>query len=153
MILQQQQEEKQELMGDIAMIRKRFGDEQSTLLDQFERLSFETHLNKSMLQRSLSEPGLPRSWSQSHLISVAPTIPLVTQVKQGQHPRGSGFYKVLKKLLKPILGRKSGTRKQVPDPKNPLSWKAFSRSLRFWQSFELFFLFYYYYCLCYSDYD
>ena len=114
------------------MIRKRFGDEQSTLLDQFERLSFEAHLNKAMLQRSLSEPGLPRSVSKSsRLFGVAPTIPLVTQVKQGRRG-GSAFHKVLKKLLKPFRGRKNGANKQAPyDPKNPLSWKAFSRSLRF----------------------
>ncbi|KAJ1392094.1 hypothetical protein SESBI_36091 [Sesbania bispinosa] len=113
---------------EVAMIRKRFGDEQSTLLDQFERLSFESHLNKAMLQRSLSEPGLPRSGSQSRLLSVTPTptIPLVTQVKQGRC-RGSGFQRVLKKLFRPFLGRK----KKTPDPQNPLSWKAFSRSLRF----------------------
>ncbi|KAE9610791.1 hypothetical protein Lal_00021189 [Lupinus albus] len=111
-----------------ARIRKRFGDEQSTLLDQFERLSFEAHLNKAMLQRSLSEPGLPRS---RFITTVAPSIPMVTQVNQGKRPSGSRFYKVLKKLLKPILGRKSGTRKQVQDDKNPLSWKHFSRSLRF----------------------
>ncbi|KAK7260126.1 hypothetical protein RIF29_25908 [Crotalaria pallida] len=130
MKLQQQlRREKKEPMDETARIRKRFGDEQSTLLDQFERLSFEAHLNRAMLQRSLSEPGLPRS-----CLAQSQTIPMVTQVKQGRarrHPRGSGFYKVLRKLLKPILGRKSGTRKQVNDPKDPLSWKAFSRSLRF----------------------
>ncbi|CAL0324625.1 unnamed protein product [Lupinus luteus] len=131
MKLQQQlQLEPQEPME--ARIRKRFGDEQSTLLDQFERLSFEAHLNKAMLQRSLSEPGLPRSCTQSRFISnVAPSIPMVTQVKQGKRPSGSRFYKVLKNLLKPFLGRKRGTRKRVPDHKDPLSWKHFSRSLRF----------------------
>ncbi|KAJ1377660.1 Serine-threonine/tyrosine-protein kinase, catalytic domain [Sesbania bispinosa] len=92
---------------EVAMIRKRFGDEQSTLLDQFERLSFESHLNKAMLQRSLSEPGLPRSGSQSRLLSVTPTptIPLVTQVKQGRC-RGSGgaaVGAVFGELLKAVL--------------------------------------------------
>ncbi|KAL1331222.1 hypothetical protein AAHE18_12G168100 [Arachis hypogaea] len=115
-------------MEEIAMIQKRFGDEQSTLLDQFERLSFE-----AMLRRSLSEPGLP---------SVAPTTstPLVTQqVKQGRgHGRGRGrghgsaFHRVLKKLMKPfIFGSKKNHNKHAPDPKNPMSWKEFSRSLRF----------------------
>ncbi|TKY65671.1 hypothetical protein E2542_SST08531 [Spatholobus suberectus] len=116
----------------------RFGDEESTLLDEFERLSFEAHaaqLNRVMLGRSLSEPKLTKS--HSRLISVAP-IPLVTQVLQGpgprQHGRGGGsrFHRVLKKLLKPILGRKRGGRKQVvSDDKDLLSFKAFSRSLRF----------------------
>lgn len=119
-------------MDEIAMIRKRFGDEQSTLLDQFERLSFESQLNKAMLQRSLSEPRFLRSVSQSRLISVAPTIPLVTQeVKQGRRCRGSGFRKVFKKLFKPFLGRKNGARKSDVEFQNPLSFKAFSRSLRF----------------------
>ncbi|KAL5073311.1 hypothetical protein RYX36_012295 [Vicia faba] len=120
-------------MDEAAMIRKRFGDEQSTLLDQFERLSFETHLNKAMLQRSLSEPRFVRSVSQQpRLVSVAPTtIPLVNQVKQGRRCRGSGFRKVVKKLLKPFLWRKNGARKEDVEFQNPLSWKAFSRSLRF----------------------
>ncbi|KAJ1384222.1 hypothetical protein SESBI_42725 [Sesbania bispinosa] len=119
----------------MAMIGTKFGDEQSTLLDEFERLSFEAHaakLNRAMLGRSLSEPKLQRS--QSRLISIAP-IPLVTQVMQGpcnDRGGGSGFHKVLKKLLKPILGRKKrGGRKQVPDAKDILFCKAFSRSLRF----------------------
>ncbi|CAL5211146.1 unnamed protein product [Lathyrus oleraceus] len=120
-------------MDEVAMIRKRFGDEQSTLLDQFERLSFETQLNKAMLQRSLSEPRYLRSVSQQpRLVSVAPTtIPLVNQVRQGRRCRGSGFRKVFKKLLKPFLGRKNGARKEDVEFQNPLSWKAFSRSLRF----------------------
>ncbi|TKY63649.1 hypothetical protein E2542_SST13527 [Spatholobus suberectus] len=123
----QQQLGKQQAMDEVAKIRKRFGDEQSTLLDQFERLSFESHLNKAMLKRSQSEPGLPRSVSQPRHVSVTPTIPLLNQ----RRCRGSGFHKVLKKLLRPILGRKgSGERKEAPDPKNPLTWKAFSRSLR-----------------------
>lgn len=131
MILQQQFQ-KQQAMDEVAKIRKRFGDEQSTLLDQFERLSFETHLNKAMLQRSLSEPGFPRQVSQPRHVSVTPTIPLLNHGKQ-RRCRVSGLSKVLKKLLRPILGRKSsgGERKHVPDPRNPLSWKNFSRSLRF----------------------
>lgn len=124
-------------------IGRRFGDEQSTLLDEYERLSFEAHaakLNRAMLGRSLSEPAvLQRSQQYSRpLIGVAP-IPLVTHVMQGPshhgHGRGigSGFHRVLKKLLKPILGRKKrGGRKQVSDPKDVLFCKAFSRSLRFW---------------------
>ncbi|MED6146071.1 hypothetical protein PIB30_031087 [Stylosanthes scabra] len=140
-------------MEEIAMIQKRFGDEQSTLLDQFERLSFE-----AILKRSISEPGLPRSLSSSvsshsssssKFFSVAPTtsIPLVThhQVKQGRghgsrgRGHGSAFHRVLKKLFKPfvIIGRKNNhningaNNKHAPDPRNPISWKKFSRSLRF----------------------
>ncbi|ESW06714.1 hypothetical protein PHAVU_010G070300 [Phaseolus vulgaris] len=133
MILQKQFQ-KQRAMDEVAKIRKRFGDEQSTLLDQFERLSFESHLNKAMLQRSLSEPGFPRSVSQPRHVSVTPTVPLLNHDKQ-RRCRGSGLHKVLKKLLRPIIGRKNSSggerKKHVPDPRNPLSWKAFSRSLRF----------------------
>ncbi|KAH1162931.1 hypothetical protein GLYMA_01G133200v4 [Glycine max] len=131
MILQQQFQ-KQQAMDEVAKIRKRFGDEQSTLLDQFERLSFETHLNKAMLQRSLSEPGFPRRVSQPRHVNVTPTtIPLLNNQGKQRRCRVSGFNKVLKKLLRPILGRKSsgGERKHAPDPRNPLSWKNFSRSL------------------------
>ncbi|MED6223770.1 hypothetical protein PIB30_077317 [Stylosanthes scabra] len=142
-------------MEEIAMIQKRFGDEQSTLLDQFERLSFE-----AILKRSISEPGLPRSLSSSvsshsssssKFFTVAPTtsIPLVThQVKQGQgrggrgrgrgRGQGSAFHRVLKKLFRPfVIGRKNNhnvngaNNKHAPDPRNPISWKKFSRSLRY----------------------
>ncbi|CAJ1811867.1 unnamed protein product [Sphenostylis stenocarpa] len=118
----------------MAVIGTRFGDEQSTLLDEFERLAFEAHaaqLNRVMLSRSLSEPNLQKS--HSRLMNVAP-IPLVNQVMlQGPHHRcgGSGFHKVLKKLLKPILGRKRKGRTQASDEKDLLSFTAFSKSLRF----------------------
>ncbi|RZC18969.1 hypothetical protein D0Y65_005986 [Glycine soja] len=83
-----------------------------------------------MLQRSLSEPGFPRQVSQPRHVSVTPTITLLNHGKQ-RRCRVSGLSKVLKKFLRPILGRKSsgGERKHVPDPRNPLSWKTFSRSL------------------------
>ncbi|KAF9684861.1 hypothetical protein SADUNF_Sadunf04G0162500 [Salix dunnii] len=126
-------------MDEIAVVLKRFGDEQSTLLDQFERLSFEVHLNQAMLGRSLSEPGASRSQFKGHLNGQASAAaPLATQVKQGCRRRGLGFDKFLKKLLKPILGRKRGggggaaaaKKEGMADPKDPRSWKAFSRSLR-----------------------
>ncbi|ESW12076.1 hypothetical protein PHAVU_008G082700 [Phaseolus vulgaris] len=119
------------------VVGTRFGDQQSSLLDEFERLSFEAHaaqLNRVMLGRSLSEPKLQKS--HPRLISIAP-IPLVNQVvMQGTRHRGgggggSGFHKVLKKLLKPILGRKRQGRKQASVDKDLLSFKAFSKSLRF----------------------
>ncbi|KAJ9185491.1 hypothetical protein P3X46_005122 [Hevea brasiliensis] len=115
-------------MDEIAVILKRFGDEQSTLLDQFERLSFEVQLNQAILGRSLSEPSVGRSRFHVPLNGEAPA-PLVTQVRQGRR-RGSGLNKALKKLFKPIFGRKGAAKKEVPDPKNPKSWKAISRSLR-----------------------
>ncbi|KAK7294869.1 hypothetical protein RJT34_17766 [Clitoria ternatea] len=125
-----------EAMSKMGVIGARFGDEQSTLLDEFERLSFEAHaaqLNRVMLGRSLSEPRLlPKS--HSRLITIAP-IPLVMQQHGhgggGGGECGSGFHKVLKKLLKPFLGGKRRGRKQVSQAKDLMSCKVFSRSLRF----------------------
>jgi hypothetical protein len=123
--------------GVMSVIEKRFGDEKSTLLDEFERLSFEAHaaqLNRAMLRRSLSEPRLERSSSQ--LISMAP-IPLVNKVILGPHngnSHGLGFHRVLKKLLKPIFGRKrvrGGRKHGTSDPMDIMFCKEFSRSLRF----------------------
>jgi hypothetical protein len=118
-----------EAMDEIEVVLKKFGDEQSTLLDRFERISFEVQLSQAMLRRSLSEPTV-----------VGPQGPVVTTaratVAQVRRRRdGSAFRKVLKKLLKPILCRKRGgtggrREREVPDPKHPCSWKAFSRSLR-----------------------
>ncbi|KAL2557584.1 uncharacterized protein Fot_02323 [Forsythia ovata] len=105
---------------EMAVILKRFGDEQSTLFDRFERLSFEVQLNQAILGRSMSEPSVPRRQDAPQL--VAKPVRLWKQ-------RGSGFQKVLKKLLKPILGRKSA-KNNGPDSKNHKIWKTFSRSLR-----------------------
>jgi hypothetical protein len=128
-------------MDEIAVVLKRFGDEQSTLLDQFERLSFEVQLNQAILGRSLSEPGASRSQLKGKL-NGQDTAPLATHVKQGCRRRGLGFDKLLKKLLRPILGRKgkgdgggggaaaAAKKEGMADPKDPKSWKAFSRSLR-----------------------
>ncbi|WVZ06251.1 hypothetical protein V8G54_019597 [Vigna mungo] len=114
------------------VVGTRFGDQQSSLLDEFERLSFEAHaaqLSRMMLGRSLSEPKLQKS--HPPLISAAP-IPLVNQVHmQGPRHPGGGFHKVLKKLLKPFIGRKREARKQASFDKDLLSFKAFSKSLRF----------------------
>lgn len=106
---------------EIAAIFKRFGDEQSTLLDQYERLSFEVHLNNAMLGRSLSEPAVPRHH--------APPKPPAAG-KQGR--KAAGFQKVMRKLFGPILGKK-GSRKdggEIETNKNPFFTKNFSRSLR-----------------------
>ncbi|XVE80745.1 hypothetical protein DITRI_Ditri15bG0005000 [Diplodiscus trichospermus] len=114
-------------MDEISVVLRRFGDEQSTLLDQFERLSFEVQLNQAILGRSLSEPSVAKRLNCSQFQAPPPAV---SKARKGR--RGSGFKRVLKKLLKPILGRKGNAGKRpVADPQNPLSWKAFSRSLRF----------------------
>ncbi|KAL6574478.1 hypothetical protein OROMI_011763 [Orobanche minor] len=108
-----------ETIGDdmAAAIFKRFGDEESTLLDQYERLSFEAHLNKAMLGRSLSEPAVTRRPPPPKLVP-----------KPGRRGRSrSGFQKVMKKLFSPILGNKGASK---DGPKDTMFWKTFSRSLR-----------------------
>ncbi|KAG6437006.1 hypothetical protein SASPL_101913 [Salvia splendens] len=102
---------------EIAEIFKRFGDEQSTLLDEYERLSFEVQLNNAMLGRSLSETPVGRRH--------APPV----KVKQPR--RAAGFQKVMRKLFTPILGRKGPTKDgQSETNKSPFFSKNFSRSLR-----------------------
>lgn len=126
-------------------IRKRIGDEQSSLLDEFERMSFAAELNRAMLGRSLSEPGFPRSAANSSnsrsRVNVNPNIPplLSYQVKQGRRrPSASAFHKLLKKLLKPVLGRKTKQQQNQQQQRasdlkhhHPLFCNTFSRSLRF----------------------
>ncbi|KAI3770984.1 hypothetical protein L6452_02133 [Arctium lappa] len=113
-------------MEEVEVVMKRFGDEQSTLLDRFERLSFEVQLNRAInLGRSLSEP---RYQVPPPPLPLPP--PKVTdQGPRRRHHRRLGFQKVWKKLFKPIFG----TRKEesIPDQKiNFKFMKAFSRSLR-----------------------
>ncbi|KAL5710050.1 hypothetical protein ACHQM5_020660 [Ranunculus cassubicifolius] len=95
--------------------RPRFGDEQSSLLDQFERLSFEIHLNQAILGRSWSESNVGR-----------PYYPFVSQVQHRQRSRG--LSKVLKRLLKPLVCRKGGRQESASN--GPLGCKILSRSLR-----------------------
>ncbi|XVF84163.1 hypothetical protein PTKIN_Ptkin17bG0003500 [Pterospermum kingtungense] len=110
---------------EMPLVLGSFGDEQSTLLDQFERLSFEVQLNRAILCRSLSEPSVLAKRSHSLRFQVPPPT-----VRKGR--LRSGFNRVLKMLLKPVLGMKGNAagKKPVAEPINPVSWKAFSRSLR-----------------------
>ncbi|OMP12149.1 hypothetical protein CCACVL1_00099 [Corchorus capsularis] len=127
-------EEDKSKMDEISVVLRKFGDEQSTLLDQFERLSFEVQLNQAILGRSLSEPSVAKKTLHSHFQVPPPqqAVPVPQVARKGRR-RGSGFNKVLKKLLKPILGRKgcaAAERKLVAEPQNPLFCKGFGRSLR-----------------------
>ncbi|KAK9124745.1 hypothetical protein Sjap_014347 [Stephania japonica] len=139
------EEDEEEVVESIAMAQHiSFGDDRSSLMDEFERLSFEIHLNQALrLGRSSSEPNVART-----LAPMAP-VPLKmfsqSQRQQGaqRRRRGSGcrgLPKVLKKLLKlPItFGRSFKGRSTDADhhhqcqtnPKDPMYWKTFSRSLR-----------------------
>ncbi|CAI9298830.1 unnamed protein product [Lactuca saligna] len=118
-------------MHEVEEVKKRFGDEQSTLLDRFERLSFEVHLNQAILGRSFSEPRAPRY----QLPQPPPPPPLESKVTQGRrhqhHHRGLRFQKVLKKLLRPIFGSRKEERKESINVQKDFKFmKAFSRSLR-----------------------
>ncbi|KAK8519388.1 hypothetical protein V6N12_025427 [Hibiscus sabdariffa] len=108
---------------ELSVVARKFGNEQSSLLDRFERLSFEAQLKEAILGRSRSESSVVNRPRCSQLL--APP-----QVSKG---RGvSGFNWVLKKLLKPILGsRGDGGKNPVADTKNPMTCTTFSRSLRF----------------------
>ncbi|KAK4748190.1 hypothetical protein SAY87_014776 [Trapa incisa] len=130
-------------MEEIAMVLNRFGDEQSTLMDKFERLTFEVQLNQAILGRSLSEPTTLRPLP-SHAIARDDRQP-----REGRRRRPGGIGKVLKKLLRPFLlrgGRRSNGKNKkgaaeaalddYPTSNNlnpipvPVYSKAFSRSLR-----------------------
>ncbi|KAK6123900.1 hypothetical protein DH2020_042364 [Rehmannia glutinosa] len=97
---------------------------QSTLLDQYERLSFEVHLNQAMLCRILSEPVVAPCCQPPPKVAAKPG-------KHGRRVPGSCFNKVMKKLLSPILGKKgAGKDGPGPDAKDPMFWKTFSKSLK-----------------------
>ena len=121
-------------MEEVEVIMRKFGDEQSALLDRYERLSVEIQLNQAMLKRSLSEP-IHQTQSQPAVL-IAQSLqapppqqqpPLVSKKKGG-----SVFHKVLKKMIKPFIGRMSSSKKKkAPDVEvDPRFWKTFSRSMR-----------------------
>lgn len=124
----------------------RFGDEESTLLDRYERLSFPVHLNQAILGRSLSHPttlsSSSASWTNySHdsssllflqLSSTSPSHPHSPhRARPRPRPRPkSTFMRVVSKLFTPIFGASappSTTTKRVKECKLR---KPFSRSLR-----------------------
>ncbi|KAL9684774.1 hypothetical protein QQ045_022215 [Rhodiola kirilowii] len=120
-----------------------FGDEHSNLLDRFERMSFEEHLNRAILSRSLSEPTRPLISTRHHHFDYAPEPQIVTvepaaEVNQRKEQRWLGFRKVLKKLLKPVFGKtkekwKRGEGEMVEDDQlqqRHFGWKRFNRSMR-----------------------
>ncbi|KAJ8550766.1 hypothetical protein K7X08_000136 [Anisodus acutangulus] len=109
-------------MKAISEVMRKFGDEKSTLLDEYERITFEIQLNQAILARSLSEPGR-RSTTQ---LAPPPLLAAGDTTEQGlcrhRRRRGYGFQKVMKKLLKPILGKMKGDYRIIetpPDPKDP----------------------------------
>ncbi|KAM1353420.1 hypothetical protein ACFX2H_032915 [Malus domestica] len=101
----------------------KLGDDKSSLLDHFERLSIELQLNQAMLRRSLSEPAYIRS-EFPLLITQGPSEPPPPPPPPPPSPphlvakkrRRLGFNKVLRKMIKPILSRMGGKKKDIPIP-------------------------------------
>ncbi|GAA0151069.1 hypothetical protein LIER_09867 [Lithospermum erythrorhizon] len=119
-----------EKMDEIAVVFKQFGDEKSTLLDQYERLSFEVQLNQTILGRSLSEPGVARN--RASLVAPLPPpppTPLAKHARQGKrHPSTTplaGFRKAIKKMLKPFGRTKQGQNDGLTTPKDHKFHKIF----------------------------
>ncbi|RWR80498.1 pentatricopeptide repeat-containing protein, mitochondrial-like protein [Cinnamomum micranthum f. kanehirae] len=75
------------------------GEEDSSLFDQFERLSFEIQLNQAILGRSYSEPTMLRF--------IAPPPPQPVFHRRNRSSSSRRFSTALKKLLKPIFGKKA----------------------------------------------
>lgn len=109
---------------------QRLEDNQSSLMDRFERLSFEAHLNNALLGRSLSESGFSLMYSADS--------PIHTAAPANQPRRRLGLNKILKKLMKPIryCSKKIGRgRKEEACDFDPMSfnfknWQTFSKSVR-----------------------
>ena len=113
-----------------------FGDNQSSLMDRFERLSFEAHLSNALLGRSLSESGFSSMYN-----AVLDDPPPVHVEDQDCHRvrRGLRLNKMLKNLMKPIRycsRRISRGKKQEGydlDARSFKKWQTFSKSVRlFW---------------------
>lgn len=122
----------------MAVILQKFGDEESTLFDRYERLSFEVQLNQAILGRSLSEPSTlsGRRRRAEVPLSMPPPPPPESHQANCAGSGGGGrrrklrLHKILQKLLKPFLGRT--VKKDVRDLQRDINlWKTFSRSLRY----------------------
>lgn len=115
------------------LVIQSFGDEdRSSLMDRFERLSFEAHLNKALLGRSLSESGFSLMYLHDSPICI---------MEENQACKGRrgllGVNKMLKSLMKPIrycsrrMGR--GKKQEAYDldaNRSFKKWQTFSKSVR-----------------------
>ncbi|GMH10047.1 hypothetical protein Nepgr_011888 [Nepenthes gracilis] len=123
-------------MEGIEVALWRFGDdERSTLMDQFEVLSFKIQLNQAMLRRSISEPSGARqqySVQEPSTLSQRPPLPPLVRQEVRQGKRGSmGISKVLMKLLKPIIRRKEKRKEEAEqEPLDFASSVRLSKSVR-----------------------
>ncbi|KAL0714636.1 hypothetical protein Bca4012_021615 [Brassica carinata] len=112
-----------------------FEDNQSSLMDRFERLSFEAHLNNALLGRSLSESGFSSMYNA--VLDHDPSPPTHVE-KQDCHKvrRGLRLNKMLKNLMKPIRycsRRITRGKKQEAydlDARSFKKWQTFSKSVR-----------------------
>ncbi|KAE8663189.1 putative Pentatricopeptide repeat superfamily protein [Hibiscus syriacus] len=116
------------IMEELSAVVTKFGDDQSSLLDRFERSSFEAQLKDAILGRSLSESSVVNRSRCLQLLAARPQA--MPQVSKGRGLYGFSWF--LKKLLKPIIGSRGNAGKNhLADAKNPITCSTFSRSLRF----------------------
>ncbi|CAF2112401.1 unnamed protein product [Brassica napus] len=106
-----------------------FGDNQSSLMDRFERLSFEAHLSNALLGRSLSESGFSSMYN-----AVLDDPPPVHVEDQDCHRvrRGLRLNKMLKNLMKPIRY----CSRRISRGKKQDGYDLDARSFKKWQTFS-----------------
>ncbi|CAN6978115.1 unnamed protein product [Brassica rapa subsp. trilocularis] len=106
-----------------------FGDNQSSLMDRFERLSFEAHLSNALLGRSLSESGFSSMYN-----AVLDDSPPVHVENQDCHRvrRGLRLNKMLKNLMKPIRY----CSRRISRGKKQEGYDLDARSFKKWQTFS-----------------
>ncbi|KAG2258252.1 hypothetical protein Bca52824_077546 [Brassica carinata] len=108
-----------------------FEDNQSSLMDRFERLSFEAHLNNALLGRSLSESGFSSMYNA--VLDHDPSPPTHVE-KQDCHKvrRGLRLNKMLKNLMKPIRY----CSRRITRGKKQEAYDLDARSFKKWQTFS-----------------
>lgn len=87
-----------------------FGDRDTTLLDEFERLAFEIQLNQAILRRSFSEPSPVR-------FTVRPKLPKQSSLTEPSRPREtkpSKLPRAFGRLLR-VFGSVCGRRRERPN--------------------------------------
>ncbi|KAF8102108.1 hypothetical protein N665_0201s0395 [Sinapis alba] len=110
------------------------GDNQSSLMDRFERLSFEAHLNNALLGRSLSESGFSSMYNA--VLDDPPPVHVEKNQPCQQVRRGLRLNKMLKNLMKPIrycsrrISRGKKHEAYELDARSFKKWQTFSKSVR-----------------------
>ncbi|KAL5974796.1 hypothetical protein ACLOJK_031467 [Asimina triloba] len=115
-------------------VQRKFGDEHSSLFDQYERSAFEVQLNEVILGRSFSEPTMAR-FRPSSLLPPHHRPHPHHDIQTRRPSSSSKLLKTLKKMLiKPIMmSKKKWQRSKGPDgndqQRHEYACKPFTRSL------------------------